>query len=312
MRTGNLAKINVEKLDSHLQQTFKELAIALIEKYNDEVLSIVVFGSATTGDWIRGKSDIDFIIVISSKGNRKEVENFTNSHLIKLSTKYDLRLTQTCSAFRKTRNPFLKAISAIESFMTFGKPFFVLSKDQIEIDRGEIRDPRIGLVTSIFDSIAIFATKMKQTGSTIYGEEIIQKLHVKRSTTEKMKALLAPLWLTLMSIIVFPVDESLALDHSIKATLWACEDALFYLDQNLSSIKNEILLLENILSNRRPTSFDHVQLALRSRMRLRAGMKTEKGFAARFLLQTPLFILTLYNHIIASARITSAPKLDGS
>lgn len=308
MSVGNFTKFNVEKLDRNLQQAFGELVVALTRKYGNQLLSIVVFGSATTGDWIRGKSDIDFIIVVNDKRKKKEVENFTNDLLVRLSTKYDLRLTQTSSAFRKTRNPVLNAVFSIESFMTFGKPFFVLAKDQIKADRGEIRDAKIMLVTSIFDSIAIFATKLKQTGCTIYGEDILKELNINRSTTEKMKALMAPLWLILMSFAVFPLDASLALDHSIKATLWACEDALFYLDQNLSSMKNEILVLEKILSDRGLIKFDHAEQALKLRLERREGMKIEKGQVARFLLRTSFFVRSLYGHAVAPARTTSRPE----
>lgn len=74
MLPGESPKINVEKLDMNLRQAFGELATALIKKYRNQVLSIVVFGSATTCDWIRGKSDVDFIIVTDGKESRKEVE----------------------------------------------------------------------------------------------------------------------------------------------------------------------------------------------------------------------------------------------
>jgi predicted nucleotidyltransferase len=308
MLPGESPKINVEKLDMNLRQAFGELATALIKKYRNQVLSIVVFGSATTCDWIRGKSDVDFIIVTDGKESRKEVENFANNLLIRLSTKYDLRLAQTCSAFRRTRNPALKAIFAVESFMTFGKPFFVLSKDQIETDRGKIRDARIKLVTSIFDSIAIFATKIKQTGSTIYGEDMLKEFYVNRSTTEKIKTLMAPLWLTLMSFFIFPIDAGMSLDHSVKATLWACEDALFYLDQDLSLINHEIRVLQNIFSDCRHIRFDHVELALRKRQELRKRMKTGKGLAALFLFQTLLFVIALYHCAATLARMTSPPR----
>lgn len=298
-------KVNVEKLDVNLRQGFEELAVGLIKKYGNHVLSIAVFGSATTCNWLRGKSDVDFVVVTDCKENRKEVENFTNDLLIRLSMKYDLRLRQTCSTFKRTSNPFLKALFAIESFMTFGKPFFVLSRDQIETDRGKIRDARIKLVTSIFDSMAIFAAKMKQTGTTIYGEDLLKQFYVNRSMTEKIKTFAAPLWLALLSLFIFPIDSEMGLDHSVKATLWACEDALFYLDQDLSSISNEISVLENLLSGSKHMSLDHVKMALKLKQELRTQTESEKGFVVRFLLQTLLFTCRLYGNAIASAKRAS-------
>ncbi len=39
----------------------------LTAKFHDEIVSFVLFGSATTGEWIRGKSDIDCIVIIKIK-----------------------------------------------------------------------------------------------------------------------------------------------------------------------------------------------------------------------------------------------------
>lgn len=291
---ANSTMIDTSKIDCNLQQAFQELTIALVKKYDNQIKSIVVFGSATTGEWIRGKSDVDFIIVTDSTTNRKEVENFANKVLTEIDTRHNLKLKQTCSSFKKSQNIALNAISAIESFMTFGKPFFVLSENQIDTVKGRIRDARIEFVTSIFDSIAIFAAKIKETGSTIYGEDLIKELHVTRSATEKAKAMLAPFWLALMSFAIFPIDPKLALGHSVKATLWACEDSLFYLDQKLSSTTNEVKMLRKILSHSNNPSFEHLELAIMLRPSLRAGVRIEKGPIARFLLNTPIFILTLY------------------
>lgn len=288
-------QINVDNLDFDLRKPFQELTLALLEEYNDQILSIVVFGSGTTGDWIRGKSDVDFIIVTSDMTNRREVENFTNRVLMEISLKHDLRLNQTCSAFKKTDNPFINTISIIESFMTFGKPFFVLSKDQIDTIKGKIKDSRIQFVTSIFDSIAVFAAKIKQTGSTIYGENLIKELYVNRSTVEKIKAMIAPAWLVLVSFIVFPIDAKLALSHSTKATFWACEDALFFLEHDLSSIDNEIRTLNKLLQNDCSVQFSHVREAIKLKPMLKSGIKIEKGLIIRFLYQTPLFIKALYS-----------------
>jgi len=45
----------------------EELVSKLVEKYSHDVVSFVLFGSATTGEWIRGKSDIDCIVIIKNK-----------------------------------------------------------------------------------------------------------------------------------------------------------------------------------------------------------------------------------------------------
>jgi hypothetical protein len=289
-----IQSIDTSKIDTNLQVPFQELTLALIRKYGSHIVSIVLFGSSTTGDWIRGKSDVDFIVVTDGKANKSEIENFVNQTLIMIDGKYNLMLKQTCSTFRKSRNIAINAISTIESFMTFGKPFFILSKDQIETKKGKIKDLRIMFVTSIFDSISIFAAKIKETGVTIYGDNLIKELNAPRSGVEKTKAFLAPFWLVMMSFAIFPVNTKLAFGHSIKATLWACEDSLFYLDQTLSSTTNELNLLRKIFGDSKKFDIKHLELAIRSKPYLKAEKIIEKENVLQFLFYTPIFILTLF------------------
>jgi hypothetical protein len=111
--------------------------------------------------------------------------------------------------------------------------------------------------------------------------------------------------LALLSLFIFPVDSEIGLEHSIKATLWACEDALFYLNQDLSSISNEIFALKNLLSSSKHMRFNHVETALKLKQELRTKTESEKGFVVRFLLQTFLFTSRLYSNAIASAKRAS-------
>lgn len=289
--------IDVSNIDFNLREAFEEFTLLLLNKFGKKIESIVVFGSAATGEWIRGKSDIDFIIVTESNADNKEVENFANQALLIVDAKYNLKLRQTCSSFKREHNIARDAVHTIESFMTFGKPFFVLSRDQIDLEKGIIRNARIRFVTSIFDSIAIFAAKIIDTGSVIYGENLLSQLHVNRSPAEKVKAMLAPFWLVLMSFAIFPIDDKLALSHSVKATLWACEDTLFFIDEKLASTETEVKKLKIILSDFGDIDLKHLESALHTRRLLAAETKIEKSAIIRFLVKTPLFIITLYRKI---------------
>ncbi len=288
----NPNEINVKNLDNDLKNPFEELASALIRKYKSQIVSIVVFGSGTTGDWIRGKSDIDFIIVTDAQSNRWKIENFTNILLTKLSLKYDLRLDKTCSTFKSNNNPLKNLISTLESFMTFGKPFFVVSKNQIDVKKGKIKNFRIRFVTSIFNSIAIFVAKANQTGVTIYGENLLDQMYINYSIVEKIKAFIAPIWLIIVSFAVFPIDAQLSLSHSVKATIWSCEDALFFLERKLSVTELEIFELEKIFQNQE-ISLSHAWKANNLRPTLQ-GAVIEKGAIMQFLVQTSKFNRMLY------------------
>ncbi len=41
----------------------EEFVSRLVKDYPDEIVSFVLFGSATTGEWVCGKSDIDCMVI---------------------------------------------------------------------------------------------------------------------------------------------------------------------------------------------------------------------------------------------------------
>ena len=84
-----------------LKSFLDELVSELIKEYPDEIVSFVLFGSATTGEWIRGKSDIDCIVIIKNKKLNEEIEQYLNRLLFDLDTKYDLKLSDTCTSYKK-------------------------------------------------------------------------------------------------------------------------------------------------------------------------------------------------------------------
>ena len=59
-----------------LKSFLDELVSELVKKYPDEIVSFVLFGSATTGEWIRGKSDIDCIVIIKNKKLNEPIEKY--------------------------------------------------------------------------------------------------------------------------------------------------------------------------------------------------------------------------------------------
>lgn len=87
--------------NSQLKLFLDELVSTLVKKYPDEIVSFVLFGSATTGEWIRGKSDIDCIVIIKNKKFNEEIEKYLLKLLLTLDAKYDLKLSDTCTSFKK-------------------------------------------------------------------------------------------------------------------------------------------------------------------------------------------------------------------
>ena len=178
--------------------------------------------------------------------------------------------------------------------LMFGRPFFVLSLNQISFEKGSISDSRIRLVTTVFDPLSIFVAKMKQTGITIYGQDLISQLKFSTSAIDKIRVAAAPLWLVTMSLLSFPLDELLSLKHSMKATLWACEDVLFALNIPLSTSTKEALLISNIFAKHARVDLTHLMKTIALRRADFLKERTSKGSVARHILGTIWFILTLY------------------
>lgn len=281
----------LELVDPMLKQFLKDLVSEMIQDYNDEIVSIALFGSGATKEWIKGKSDIDFIVVIKNENLKKRVEDSTDKILISLDKKHKLKLAQTCSTFVKHRNSLVNFLYRLEDLLTFGKPFFVFSLKEIEFEKGTIANARVRFITSIFDPLVIFLAKMKQTGVTIYGQNLIEKIHYKASHIKKIRIAIAPLWILFMSIISFPLDHQFALNHAIKATFWACEDSLFAMDRPLSNTENETNMILDIFGE--SINITHLKLTVTLKHKNNGKIIT-KGFVAKYMLNTIGFISRLY------------------
>jgi predicted nucleotidyltransferase len=286
--------------DPRLEQFLNDLVKLMILEYRDEIVSILLFGSAATKDWKKGKSDIDLVIVIKHQNLRKKVEDTTNNIIIKLDRKHNLELTQTCSSYVKHRNPFVNLLYRVEDALTFGKPFFVFSIDQIFFEKSTIADKRISFISAVFDPLTIFLAKMKQTGITIYGQNLINDINYKASPIKKIRISIAPLWIFVMSLISFPLDEKFSLRHSIKATLWACEDSLFALNCPLSNVANEVNRIKDIFG--KSINCEHLETTLSLKQRTYKKTIMPKGFTALYLVKTIRFILNLYYQTIKVAK----------
>ncbi len=289
--TASTSKPN--SVDPSLGEFLENMVAEIVREHGNEIVSISLFGSAATGEWVKGKSDIDFIVVTQNQNARKAVENSVNRILLDLDKKHNLHLAQTCSVFVKRDDPIVNFFYRVESLLMFGKPFYVFSLDQIAFDKGTIADSRIRFVTMIFDPLSIFLAKMKQTGVTIYGKNLIAEIQFSTSAVDKIRVAMAPLWLVIMSLISFPVDELFALRHSTKATIWACEDMLFALGFPLSTATREAQQVEDIFRDRK-VNLDHLKKTIELKNRLISKTDISKGFVAKYILSTIAFILTLY------------------
>ena len=271
----------------------EELVAELVKKYPEEIVSFVLFGSATTGEWIRGKSDIDCIVIIRNKKLCKEIEKYLTGLLLLLDAKYDLKLSETCTTYKKTDNPALDLIFKTENKMMFGQPFYVVASDQLDLKGFKIRkDLKIEIGTRTIASLGLFLQRIKNTGIILYGKDIRKEIPKNVPTIEKIKATFNAMLLLMMSFVIFPFSPKSAFSHAVKANFWACDDVLFALDKPLSTTKQEVKEICSIFGKSEIDS-EHLMMSLEYK-KTKDDMKVKKRFVIRYILKSTKFVYGLY------------------
>jgi predicted nucleotidyltransferase len=279
--------------NKELEQFMKEMVAELTAKFTDEIVSFVLFGSATTGEWIRGKSDIDCIVIIKNKKLCKEIENYLNSLLLSLDSKYDLKLSDTCTSYKKTNNLALDLIFKTENKMMFGQPFYVVAQDQLDLKRFKItKDLKTELGARTIASLGLFLHRIKNTGIILYGKDIRKEIPKTVPTIEKIKASFNAMLLLMMSFVIFPYSSKSAFSHAVKANFWACDDVLFALGRPLSTTKQEVKEICSLFS-KSGIDADHLILSLEYK-KTKDDIKMKKMFVMQYMLKSTLFVYGLY------------------
>lgn len=286
-----------------LEQFMNELISKLIINYPQEIISFVLFGSATTGEWVRGKSDIDCIVIIKNRKMCQDIEKFLNQILLELDSKYDLKLSETCTFSKKTDNPALDLIFKTENKMMFGQPFYVVSEDQIDLRGFKIRkDLKVELGTRTIVSLGLFLQRIKNTGVILYGKDIRQEIPNNVPRLEKIKAFFNAMLLLVMSFVIFPFSLKYAFSHAIKANFWACDDVLFALDMPLSNTKQEIKEICSIF-NKSEIDAEHLYTSLKYK-KSQDTMQINSAFVMQYILKTTKFVYVLYGRTLLKAIFT--------
>jgi predicted nucleotidyltransferase len=275
----------------------EELVSLLIQKYENEIVSFVLFGSATTGEWIRGKSDIDCIVIIKNKKLVPTIEKYLNSLLLDLDKKYDLKLSETCTSYKKTNNLALDLIFKTENKMMFGKPFYVVSQDQLDLKEFKIRnDFKVEIGTRTIASLGLFLQRIKNTGVILYGDDFRKDIPNTVPMLEKVKAFFNAMLLLMMSFVIFPFNFKYSFSHAVKANFWACDDVLFILDKPLSNTKKEVYDVCELFG-RSEIDADHLYQSLRYKKN-KDKIDLKRGFVLKYILKSTKFVYTLYGKAI--------------
>jgi len=126
----------------------------------------------------------------------------------------------------------------LESFFFLGVPFFVFSKDELDLAKMRTSIPKIQFMF-LFGSIRQFLKSVKDTGKIIYGKDLLRDVKLSPSFSDKLKLFFEPFYFLSLSMIVLPFDRKLAMKHAMKISLYEEEFDMFLLGKKMKGYNKD-------------------------------------------------------------------------
>src|SRR3989344_4705253 len=259
MREAIVMQPTIEKFASELHREIRK------SRFRSQVVSIVLLGSAAHGEFIKGESDIDFIVVVRRNSQKKAVTKFVSQVLNRLDKKLDMHLKETCSDRNDYHNEILNIIMRLESSVFFGVPFYTISLEDYDFFRNRIQNPKVWFVATFLGSLNQFLLNVKDTGKTIYGRNLMKLVSVRLTHWDKAKIFGEQMLVMLAGALVFPFNSKLAMKHFIKSSLYQEEFDLMFLHKHLKGYVKDRSTFAKAFSSDRET-VRHVKKAVEYRI----------------------------------------------
>ena len=208
-----------------IQEFLKALSSSVEAKFGDSVDFVLLFGSAARGEWKRGISDVDLIIQVADEKYVEEVKGYVDSIFWVLDLKCNTGLREACST-GNSEDRVKRLISKTKLYV----PYEVFGPGDIDWEGAQIKRKDLALGAKLVASQAMLFKKMKVEGKILYGRDIRKVIQVDASFWERMKALLVPYTMALLSSVAALFVPKTALKLADKAALYSIESALFFMD----------------------------------------------------------------------------------
>ncbi|MBI2970868.1 MAG: nucleotidyltransferase domain-containing protein [Candidatus Aenigmarchaeota archaeon] len=232
-------------------------------RFRNDIVSVVLLGSGARGDWIRGESDIDFIVVVKDRRMKRPVAAFLWKLVKKLDRKHKLRLNLSDKTYNSI---LLNAIMKVEAFFLQRVPLYVLAEEEFDLVNRKIREPRIWFIATVIGSLPQFLLNLKHTGKTMYGKDLLKDIRVSFGLLDELKIILIPYYYLGLAALLLPFSPKQAAQHAIKACLLETDDELLLLHRKLGSYRRDEQLYERLF--RGSPTIQHIRKCLRYRRML--------------------------------------------
>ncbi len=213
----------------------------------DRIVSVILFGSAATDDWVPGRSDIDFLVVCRKRSDRSVVARLFGAALSRAAARVGIPATGLASQSPGGPERVLSLFLRVERLFFQRVPFYVVALPDIDFVNGRIRDYRIAPLLTLFIPVASFVQTLREHGIALYGQNISIAFHPERNWADRTKLRLAPWWHLVAGFIALAVSRPLAVDHAIKATLFTGETVLVELHRRFGGHRNAARQIAQLL-----------------------------------------------------------------
>jgi predicted nucleotidyltransferase len=208
-----------------IQDFLEELSSKVGDRFGDRVDFVLLFGSAARGEWKQGISDVDLIIQVADERYVDEVRDFVDSIFWELDLKHDTGLREACST-GNSEDRVKRLISKTKLYV----PYDVFGPEDIDWEDAQIKRKDLALGAKLVASQAMLFKKMKIEGKILYGRDVREVIQVDASLWERMKALLIPYTMALLSSLGALILPKTALKVADKAAIYSIESSLFFMD----------------------------------------------------------------------------------
>ena len=213
--------------NQRVQKFLQDFSLELARRFDQDLDFILLFGSAAREEWKRGVSDVDLIIQIKRQEIKGDVEREAERIFWELDEKHDTQFKAVCSTAKGK-----ESVERIFSKAKLYVPFEVFGPEDIDWEKGKIIRKDLLIGAELIAPQAMLFLNMKQEGKILYGRDIREVIRVKRSKGERIKALLVPFYLSLISALIALLFSKTALKIANKAVIYSVGSALFFLGKS--------------------------------------------------------------------------------
>ncbi|MBD3300153.1 MAG: hypothetical protein GF347_02265 [Candidatus Moranbacteria bacterium] len=244
-----LSKSEAQKLVWRFINDFRD---RVVKKHKTKIDFIIIYGSASRGEFVPGKSDVDILIQVYKEKDKEAVKKYATDTFWNLAKKYpELNFKKSISNTRKKKSNLISdSLEKLEASVFLFQPVFVFHKGEIDWKNGRLNTDNPLLLTGkkwIVPEQTVFL-RFKEEGIILYGRDIRKEIKIELKMVDKLRITIAPQLLSFMGFLISPILTKKATNYSIKALLYQVDGILTALDKSRGkNLQNRIKEEKRIL-----------------------------------------------------------------